>query len=97
MKQKTALYCHECDNDFVSELDMSLNGNHVITCPYCSHRHYRVIENGRVTGTRWRSSMPSYYVTGSTVSVSYSSSTSVSYYTSNSWLNTTYATGTSTY
>lgn len=36
---------------------MGINGNHEIVCPHCGHTHYRVVENGRVTGERYRSSM----------------------------------------
>ncbi len=49
------LYCHECGNYVQFELDLSLNGNHVIVCPVCGHEHCRVIENGRITDVRWDS------------------------------------------
>ncbi len=57
----TDLYCHGCGKDFIAKLDFGLNGNHEIKCPHCSHIHYRVIENGEVTGDRYRSSMQTYY------------------------------------
>ena len=44
------------------ELDLSLNGNHQITCPLCQHIHYRVVKDGEVTEERWRSS--SWQLTG---------------------------------
>jgi len=36
---------------------MDINGNHEIECPHCGHIHYRVVEDGRVTDDRYRSSM----------------------------------------
>lgn len=57
---RTNLWCHECRNDFSVDLDYSLDGNHVVDCPHCAHKHYRVIKDGRVTSERWASSQPSY-------------------------------------
>lgn len=71
MKRGTRLYCHECDGKFTVRLDYGLNGNHKITCPKCGHIHYRVIENGKVTGDRYRSSMDVF---------SYSTTLSTSFY-----------------
>ena len=56
-KRETELYCHGCNNEFTAELDMDINGNHEIECPYCGHIHYRVVEDGQVTDDRYRSSM----------------------------------------
>ncbi|MDD5013836.1 MAG: hypothetical protein PHW73_01875 [Atribacterota bacterium] len=58
-KRRTEIYCHGCERYFTVELDFDLNGNHEIKCPNCNHVHYRVIEKGRVTGERYRSSMGS--------------------------------------
>lgn len=55
--RETEMFCHDCRNNFTAELDMDINGNHEIECPHCGHIHYRVVENGRVTGERYRSSM----------------------------------------
>lgn len=49
----TPLDCHSCSKQFVAKLDYSLNGNHLIVCPYCGHQHCRVIDKGIVTGDRW--------------------------------------------
>ena len=38
------------------DLDLSLNGNHVLNCPNCGHEHCRVVRNGVITGDRWDSS-----------------------------------------
>ena len=48
--------CHNCSKGFVAELDHSVNGNHIIECPYCGHEHYRVMKDGIVTQERWDSS-----------------------------------------
>ncbi len=53
----TEIYCHSCDVYITIRMDMSFNGNHEIICPKCSHCHYRVVEDGVITGERWKSSM----------------------------------------
>lgn len=52
---RTDLHCTECSSNFIAQLDMGLDGNHVVECPYCGHEHCRVIEAGVVTGDRWDS------------------------------------------
>ena len=37
--QRTDIHCHQCHKTFVAELDMDINGNHVIECPNCQHEH----------------------------------------------------------
>jgi DNA-directed RNA polymerase subunit RPC12/RpoP len=51
---RTDLYCHDCTGYFVAEIDYSENGTHIVHCPRCGHKHYRVITGGRVTDERWR-------------------------------------------
>ncbi len=50
---RTDMHCHQCSNAFIATLDVGLDGNHVVECPYCSHEHCRVIEKGVVTKERW--------------------------------------------
>jgi DNA-directed RNA polymerase subunit RPC12/RpoP len=50
---RTDLYCHNCCKNFVAELDVSVDGDHVIECPYCAHEHCRVVKAGKVTEVRW--------------------------------------------
>jgi len=50
---RTDMHCTECSKSFIAQLDMSLEGNHVIECPYCGHEHCRVVTSGKVTGDRW--------------------------------------------
>jgi len=33
-------------------LDESMNGNYIIVCGHCGHKHYRAIKNGVVTSDR---------------------------------------------
>jgi len=65
---KNELWCHECKKYVQFELDVEMDGNHQIECPECGHIHYRLVQKGRVTSIRYRSSMPTYnaYVIGST-------------------------------
>lgn len=53
--RRTDLYCTECSKNFIAQLDYSLDGNHVLECPYCAHEHCRVVKNGEVTDVRWES------------------------------------------
>lgn len=50
---RTSMDCHNCHKDFIALLDHSIDGNHVIECAHCGHKHYRTILNGVVTETRW--------------------------------------------
>jgi len=52
---RTDMYCSNCYKNFVAQLDMSLDGQHVVECPFCFHEHCRVITNGKVTSDRWES------------------------------------------
>ena len=52
---RTDMYCHECTLNFVTRLDLRLDGNHVIHCPHCGHEHCRVVTGGVVSGERWDS------------------------------------------
>lgn len=52
---KTDMHCSHCRKPFVAQLDMSVDGNHVVECPWCGHEHCRRVEAGRVTDDRWSS------------------------------------------
>lgn len=47
------LHCHNCNRYVQFRLDLSINGNHVITCPNCRHEHCRVVQDGKITDIRW--------------------------------------------
>lgn len=84
MKVNSRMYCHDCRENFTAELDMGINGNHEIECPHCGHIHYRVVENGKVTDTRYRSSMGTVSAnTWTTTSGSYTVSSNS--FTAQSW------------
>ena len=53
--EKQELYCHECGMYVQFELDLTLNGNHVLECPNCGHEHCRKVEDGVITDVRWDS------------------------------------------
>lgn len=53
---RTDLHCTNCSKGFIAKINMDIDGNHTIVCPYCGHNHYRVITDGQVTGDRWQSS-----------------------------------------
>lgn len=52
---RTDMNCTNCSKSFIAQLDMGLDGNHIVECPYCGHEHCRVITNGEVTSERWDS------------------------------------------
>lgn len=50
---RTDVHCHNCSHTFVALVDYSIDGNHVVECPYCAHEHFRTIKAGVITGDRW--------------------------------------------
>ena len=50
--ERNELFCHECRNYVQFDIDVSLNGNHIIKCPKCGHEHCRVVKNGIITDIR---------------------------------------------
>ena len=91
MIERQELHCHHCDRYVQFDIDLSMDGNHILRCPNCDHQHFRVVRNGRITGERWgrdpSQDMPNIYV--STTTVTYSTSTVSDYYTYQAWSNTT--------
>lgn len=55
MIERQELHCHGCNRYVQFDMDMSLNGNHVLECPNCGHEHCRVVEDGIITDDRWGS------------------------------------------
>lgn len=45
--------CTVCCLYFNIKLNPNLNGNYRVHCPNCEHIHYRTIENGKITDTRF--------------------------------------------
>jgi len=52
---RTDMICTNCSKFFIARLDLGLDGDHVVECPWCFHEHCRTIKNGVVTGDRWES------------------------------------------
>jgi DNA-directed RNA polymerase subunit RPC12/RpoP len=52
---RTDMGCHSCSKDFIAVIDYDLEGEHQIECPHCGHIHYRKIEAGKVTESRYNS------------------------------------------
>ena len=50
---RTDMHCHACSKDFIAIIDFDLEGEHEIECAFCGHIHYRKIEAGRVTESRY--------------------------------------------
>ena len=82
MIEKQEIYCHGCGNYVQFDIDMNLNGNHVLKCPKCGHEHCRVVENGVVTDDRWDSRNGNTYNVTSTIT--YSAISTWTTYSSNS-------------
>lgn len=49
-------YCSSCGHYFYFKLNTGLEGNHVINCPVCHHKHYRFVHKGVITSDRWNDS-----------------------------------------
>lgn len=52
---RTEINCHNCNKNFVAQLDLEINGKFIIECAHCGHEHYRDIKDGTVTEARWGS------------------------------------------
>jgi hypothetical protein len=96
MIERQEIYCHVCGGYVQFDLDLSMNGNHVLCCPRCAHEHCRVVRDGQITGERWASRNG--YTYQLTANVAYTTtttwaSTSVtsSTFLWQSWANTTTA------
>ena len=100
MIERQELHCHNCNKYVQFDIDLNLNGNHVLKCPNCGHEHCRVVKDGIITDDRWdRRNTNSYNISGVTITVSststYNSYVSASTTTStgsvfiySSWMNT---------
>lgn len=100
MIERQEIYCHDCGLYVHFDIDVELNGNHVLNCPNCGHQHCRVVDNGKITDIRWDSrnrAVPVYPVSGSTITTATTSiyfstgSTATAatghWFLSQSWLN----------
>lgn len=46
-------WCANCSHYIYLKLNTQLQGNHVVICPICQHKHYRLVENGIITSDRF--------------------------------------------
>ncbi len=70
MKQRQEIRCHACRRWVQFQIDLELEGNHVLNCPNCGHEHCRVVKKGEITDIRWdQRNGPTVQITN--VSVSY--------------------------
>ena len=76
MIERQELFCHACNNYVQFNLDLEIDGNHVLKCPSCGHEHCRVVKNGQITAERWDSrNVPTITVPISTITWSVQSYT----------------------
>jgi len=50
-------WCGECRHYIYVKLNTALAGNHVMVCPNCGHKHYRLVKNGVITSDRFTEGM----------------------------------------
>lgn len=80
--EKQEIYCHSCGKYVQFNIDISLNGNHVLECPNCGHEHCRVVNDGKITDVRWGSrnkNLQTFFV--NTLSITTSSTSTYDTYT----------------
>jgi len=58
MRRIIEFYCTECQTYFDIKLNTSLNGSRRVHCPKCKHIHYRKVEDGKITDTRFNERDP---------------------------------------
>lgn len=51
--ERQEIHCHACNQYVQFNMDLSMNGNHVLKCPNCGHEHCRVVKDGKITDDRW--------------------------------------------
>ena len=50
MIERQELCCKVCKRYVQFDLDLSIDGNHVVVCPRCSNQHYRAVHEGQLVG-----------------------------------------------
>jgi hypothetical protein len=96
MKERQELHCHNCDKYVQFDMDVSLNGKHVINCPFCGHEHLRYVNKGVISDRRWGSrnvpTIQTWATTATDTSVydlMNATATDTASYFASSWLNAT--------
>lgn len=85
--EKQELYYHNCKMHVQFDIDLSLNGNHILKCPNCQHEHCRVVKDGIITGNRWDSRNQTHWI--SSYATKYSLSSTWTSYTNITYTNST--------
>lgn len=94
--ERQEIHCHDCGQYVQFDIDVSMNGNHVLNCPVCGHEHCRVVKDGIITEDRWDSrNGSSIMINTSTMSVTSTSTWDT--YTTTASTGTTGATTADTY
>lgn len=100
MIERQELWCHNCTRYVQFDMDMELNGNHVLECPNCGHEHCRVVKDGIITDDRWDTRNGNTYAISASSATTTTTSVTMTYYSastgtgtgayllSSSWLNT---------
>lgn len=47
------LYCHACGKYVQFTVPSDVHANLVLKCPNCGHEHYRRVDGGEITESRW--------------------------------------------
>ena len=68
MIERQEISCHNCQKHVQFDLDMELNGNHILRCPNCNHEHCRVVKDGIITDDRWDIRNQTYNISSTTTS-----------------------------
>lgn len=53
MIERQELHCHDCGKYIQFDIDLEIDGNHVLECPFCKHQHCRIVQKGKVSDIRW--------------------------------------------
>jgi DNA-directed RNA polymerase subunit RPC12/RpoP len=71
MIERQEIHCHNCGKYVQFDIDLELDGNHVLKCPECDHEHCRVVKDGIITEERWdsRNGVGNVFVTNITITL----------------------------
>jgi len=50
--ERCELHCCICDKYVQFDVNLGLNGAHILLCPWCGHRHGRMVINNKMTALR---------------------------------------------
>jgi hypothetical protein len=93
--ERQELWCHDCENYVQFDMDVSLDGNHVLECPNCGHEHCRVVKAGKITDIRWdsRNGLPVFIINPTavttTINSTFTSSSTSDVFLYGAWMNIT--------